>query len=231
MEGYISGAAALTGILGSPGGAGGQLAQRGPAGPKGDKGEKGDRGDTGPAFTYADFTAEQLSALTGPRGPQGPAGSGTGDMLASVYDPRGEARAVAFEEELSAVSAGVTEVSGGLSAVSDGLGACTWQLAAHAGDASAHVTAAERAAWNGKSDFTGSYADLTDKPDIPRVPVNVSAFANDAGYLTAAGIGGKEDRANKTTSVSSAATDEQYPSAKAVWELFASITDYDGGEF
>ena len=33
--------------------------------------------------------------------------------------------------------------------------------------------------------FSGSYNDLTDKPEIPVVPTNVSAFENDAGYLTA----------------------------------------------
>ncbi len=32
---------------------------------------------------------------------------------------------------------------------------------------------------------TGSYNDLTNKPTIPTVPTNVSAFTNDAGYLTA----------------------------------------------
>ena len=31
---------------------------------------------------------------------------------------------------------------------------------------------------------SGSYNDLTNKPTIPTVPTNVSAFANDAGYLT-----------------------------------------------
>ena len=33
--------------------------------------------------------------------------------------------------------------------------------------------------------FSGDYNDLTNKPAIPTVPTNVSAFANDAGYLTA----------------------------------------------
>lgn len=32
--------------------------------------------------------------------------------------------------------------------------------------------------------FTGSYNDLSNKPTIPTVPTNVSAFTNDAGYLT-----------------------------------------------
>jgi hypothetical protein len=31
---------------------------------------------------------------------------------------------------------------------------------------------------------SGSYEDLSDKPTIPTVPTNVSAFTNDAGYLT-----------------------------------------------
>ena len=46
------------------------------------------------------------------------------------------------------------------------------------------VTDTEKAAWNGKSDFSGNYNDLSNKPAIPAVPTNVSAFTNDAGYLT-----------------------------------------------
>ena len=47
-----------------------------------------------------------------------------------------------------------------------------------------HITPAERIRWNAKSDFSGSYNDLSDKPTIPTVPTQVSAFNNDAGYLT-----------------------------------------------
>ena len=46
------------------------------------------------------------------------------------------------------------------------------------------VTDAEKAAWDAKSNFSGSYNDLTGKPTIPTVPTKVSAFQNDAGYLT-----------------------------------------------
>ena len=46
------------------------------------------------------------------------------------------------------------------------------------------VTDAEKNTWNAKSDFSGNYNDLTNKPDIPTIPENVSAFENDAGYLT-----------------------------------------------
>ena len=59
-------------------------------------------------------------------------------------------------------------------------------LTAHISDDVRHITAAERTAWNNKSDFSGSYNDLTDKPTIPTVPTNVSAFVNDAGYITSA---------------------------------------------
>lgn len=40
---------------------------------------------------------------------------------------------------------------------------------------------------------SGSYDDLTNKPTIPTVPTNVSAFNNDAGYITANDITGKTD--------------------------------------
>lgn len=46
------------------------------------------------------------------------------------------------------------------------------------------ITQSDITNWNNKSDFSGSYNDLTDQPTIPTVPTNVSAFTNDAGYLT-----------------------------------------------
>lgn len=38
--------------------------------------------------------------------------------------------------------------------------------------------------WNNKSDFSGNYDDLNNKPTIPTVPTNISAFTNDKGYIT-----------------------------------------------
>lgn len=46
------------------------------------------------------------------------------------------------------------------------------------------VTDTEKSAWNAKSNFSGNYADLSGKPTIPTVPTKVSAFTNDAGYIT-----------------------------------------------
>lgn len=71
-----------------------------------------------------------------------------------------------------------------LSAAFGKIAAAISALITHLADSVRHVTAAERSAWNGKSNFSGSYNDLTNKPTIPTVPTKVSAFTNDAGYLT-----------------------------------------------
>ena len=46
------------------------------------------------------------------------------------------------------------------------------------------VTDAEKSTWNAKSNFSGNYNDLTNKPTIPTVPTKISAFENDKNYLT-----------------------------------------------
>lgn len=79
-------------------------------------------------------------------------------------------------------------------AVTD-VGNLSEEIADHENDTTKHITSAERTKWNKKSDFSGSYNDLTDKPTIPTVPSNVSAFTNDAGYLTQhQDISGKIDK-------------------------------------
>lgn len=47
--------------------------------------------------------------------------------------------------------------------------------------AAAGITSGDIASWDAKSDFSGSYNDLTDKPTIP---TKVSDLTNDSGYLT-----------------------------------------------
>jgi len=52
---------------------------------------------------------------------------------------------------------------------------------------------------------SGDYDDLTNKPSIPTVPTNVSAFTNDAGYLTAhQDISGKQDKITSTNKLPAA---------------------------
>lgn len=56
------------------------------------------------------------------------------------------------------------------------------------------IGSADITKWNNKSDFSGSYDDLTNKPTIPTVPTDISAFNNDVGYLTQhQDISGKAD--------------------------------------
>lgn len=47
----------------------------------------------------------------------------------------------------------------------------------HSQNGNVHVTAAQKAAWDAKSDFSGSYNNLTDKPTIPTTAAEVGAIA------------------------------------------------------
>lgn len=70
------------------------------------------------------------------------------------------------------------------------------------------ITSTDITNWNNKSTFSGDYNDLTNKPTIPTVPTNVSAFTNDAGYLTThQDISGKLDTSKVKTSTSTTSGD------------------------
>lgn len=84
------------------------------------------------------------------------------------------------------------------------LSALTDVVSAHTANTDIHVTTAQTAAWNAKSDFSGSYNDLTDKPTIPTVPTSNTAFTNDAGYITEDAISGKADSSAVTEEISAA---------------------------
>lgn len=75
-------------------------------------------------------------------------------------------------------------------------------VTAHTADTTIHVTANEKAAWDNKSDFSGDYNDLANKPIIPTVPTSNTAFTNDAGYITSSALDGyaTEDYVTASTS-------------------------------
>ena len=52
---------------------------------------------------------------------------------------------------------------------------------------------------NAGNGFSGNYNDLTDKPEIPTVPANLSDFNNDLGLATVATSGSYNDLTNKPT--------------------------------
>ena len=78
------------------------------------------------------------------------------------------------------------------------LNALNGVVTAHTANTTIHVTTQDKTNWNNKSDFSGSYNDLTDKPTIPTVPTNVSDFTNDAGYITSNDITGKTNQSDFT---------------------------------
>ena len=97
-----------------------------------------------------------------------------------------------------------------------------------------HITPAERIRWNAKSDFSGSYNDLSDKPTIPTVPTQVSAFNNDAGYLTQhQDISGKANSSdltahtgNSTVHITAAERTKWNQAVTDVGNLSEEIDDY-----
>ena len=82
--------------------------------------------------------------------------------------------------------------------------------------------------------FDGDYNSLTNQPTIPTVPTNVSAFANDAGYLTSytetdpqfnAWDKSYNDLINTPTNVSAFANDAQYITAEAIPTQVSAFTN------
>ena len=70
--------------------------------------------------------------------------------------------------------------------------------------------------------FDGDYNSLTNKPAIPTVPTNVSAFTNDAGYITAANV---QEAANIPTNVSAFNNDAGYITSADIPEIPAVPTN------
>ena len=86
------------------------------------------------------------------------------------------------------------------------------------------VTDTEKSTWNGKSDFSGNYNDLSNKPTIPTVPTNVSAFTNDAGYLTPNSISNKANKIAIVNYGTSSTTTTLSENIYYIWGEVASLT-------
>ena len=82
-------------------------------------------------------------------------------------------------------------------------------LTAHTANTTIHVSLAQTSAWDAKSDFSGSYNDLTDKPTIPTVPTSNSAFTNDAGYITEDTLSGYAESSAVTEEITAAVSGKQ----------------------
>ena len=76
----------------------GPQGEPGPQGEQGETGPAGPTGPTGPTGATGATGATGPTGATGATGPAGPAGAGSGDMLASVYDPTAK-NANAFSQD------------------------------------------------------------------------------------------------------------------------------------
>lgn len=75
----------------------------------------------------------------------------------------------------------IGSTTNGDSANGTSLGTLTSESAEANGTTLSLVTTGEKATWNAKSSFSGSYSDLTDKPTIP---TSVSQLTNDTGFVS-----------------------------------------------
>ena len=132
-----------------------------------------------------------------------------------------------------------TEVDNALSSKADtsDVTAVNNTLTAHTANTSVHVTSEEKTTWNNKSDFSGDYNDLTNKPTIPTVPTNISDFTNDAGYITNDDITGKADT-SAVTAVSDALTSHTANTSvhvtsaeKAEWDDKAEVIELTQAQY
>ena len=98
----------------------------------------------------------------------------------------------------------------------------------HLDDESAHVTASEKEAWNNKSDFSGSYNDLVDKPDLSDyatedfVTTKIAEVKLENAGLDLSGYATKEDIKNFIT--------EETDSTVPAWAKEATKPTYTAAE-
>lgn len=118
---------------------------------------------SGTTYPISDSGATKVVEITQASYDSLPASAKTANIMYIITDA--QAVDISGKQDISGMTA-YTEVSA---------------FTAHSGDSTIHVTTAQTAAWNAKSDFSGSYNDLIDKPTIP---TSASQLTNDAGYAT-----------------------------------------------
>lgn len=100
------------------------------------------------------------------------------------------------------------------------------ELAEHSGDSNRHLRPAERMKWNKVVTDVGALSEEIANQYAKKsaIPTKMSQLTNDSGYLTEhQDISGKEDKSNKVTSLSAESTDQQYPSAKCVYDMIGNV--------
>ncbi len=159
----------------------------GPQGLKGEQGIQGLKGDKGDAFKYSDFTPEQLQTLKGEKGDKGiPGEKGAkgdkgeqglkgADGLTTSIEVNGQVYThVDGKISLPKYPNKLSELANDAGFITD-TDIDTSQNHTHANKTSLDkITEQKLTSWDSKSDFSGSYNDLTEKPTIPVVDVTKS---------------------------------------------------------
>lgn len=140
-----------------------------PRGVKGDTGETGAQGPVGPA---------------GPQGPKGDTGEDGFSPVANVTKV-GNTATITITDKYGTTTASISDGSGGGGDIdvdselsSTSTNPVQNKVITSALNAKANTSSLASVA------TSGNYNDLSNKPTIPTVPTNVSAFTNDAGYIT-----------------------------------------------
>lgn len=195
--------------LGLPRGDKGDTGETGPTGATGPAGPKGDTGERGPQGLKGDTGATGATGATGPQGPKGDTGAtgergpkgdtgatgdtgpkgDTGNGISSITKTGSSGLVDTYTITFTDGTSTTFNVTNG----KDGSGADI-DVDSELSTTSTNPVQNKviNSALNSKANTSslasvatsGSYNDLSDKPTIPTVPTNVSAFTNDAGYLT-----------------------------------------------
>ena len=132
----------------------------GPAGPQGEQGPAGPQGEQGPVGPQGEQGPAGPQGEQGPAGPQGEQGPAGPQGEQGPTGPQGEQGPAGPQGEPGVGVAQTLSLDGNDLTISEGN---TVTLPAG---------------------FSGDYNDLTNPPQIPEIPENVSVFNNDAGYIT-----------------------------------------------
>ena len=188
----IRGPAGPAGAQG-PQGEQGLQGPEGPQGPQGDQGVQGPKGDTGAQGPQGEQGVQGPKGDTGAQGPQGEQGvQGIQGPQGAVgpEGPQGPA-GVSGQDGKSAYQ---TAVEGGYSGTETAFVEALANVPGHIADETAHITAGERATWNGKAEGTHASQHASSGSD-PITPESIGAApagyglgetVGDSGYIASA---------------------------------------------
>ena len=178
----------------------GDKGDKGDTGEQGIQGEKGDKGDTGEAGPQG---PKGETGATGPKGDKGDTGATgpAGQDGADGQDGYTPVKGVDYFTEEDIESLNIPTKTSDLTNDSGFITDYTETDPVFTSSAAHDITSNDITNWNNKSDFSGNYNDLTNKPSIPS---KISDLENDSDFIEKSSTSGlvKNDGTIDTTSYS-----------------------------